>query len=287
MEKYINEFKKMSELRGLADNTLKSYTSYLREFLSYTEKQLSKDVEQFTWSEIREYVLYLKNVKKLNPRSINAHISQLRFFYLYVLHKQWDQYQVPFLKFNSYMPVVLSQEEVNHFINSLENLKHKAIISLMYSAGLRVSEVCRLKYGDISRKNMTIYIKHGKNRSDRYAMLSEKALVILTEYWKAYGKPKDWIFPSTIKKGSPIVPFTVHRFIKDHEKRLGWEPHISCHTMRHSFGTHLYENGADLFAIKNALGHKSLSSTVIYVQLGGYKLRAVSSPFDDVKVQDE
>jgi site-specific recombinase XerD len=281
MEKHINEFKQMVELRGLTDNTLKTYSSYLREFLSYVNNYLVyEDVNQVTWAEIRGYILFLKNTRRLNPRSINAHIAQLRFFFLYVLHKPWDYYQVPTLKFDTYLPFVLSQEEVHKFIDTLENLKHKAILSLMYSAGLRVSEACNLKYSDISRNKMAIHIRRAKNRSDRYAMLSENALAILTEYWFAFGKPKDWIFPSTFKNGKSIVPFTVHRFIKDHEKRLGWESRISCHTMRHCFGTHLYENGADLIAIKNAMGHKSLNSTAIYVSLAVGKQSSILSPFD-------
>lgn len=286
MEKYINEFKQMVEIRGLADNTLKSYTYYLKEYLSYVDKYLNKDACQVSWPEVRDYILFLKNHKKLNPRTINAHISQLRFFFLYVLHKEWDHYQVPKLKFDTYLPFVLSQEETLHFIDTLENLKHKAIISLMYSSGLRVSEVCNLKYSDINRKNMTIYISRSKNRSDRYAALSENALGILTEYWFAYGKPREWLFPSPHKKGRPIVKCTVHRFIKDHVERLGWESRISCHTMRHNYGTHLYENGADLIAIKNALGHKCLNSTTIYVHLGGQRKRSIVSPFD-MKVRDE
>ena len=132
---------------------------------------------------------------------------------------------------------------------------------------------------------MTIYIRPGKNRSDGYAMLSENTLAILTEYWFAYGKPKDWLFPSTHKKGRPIVAYTVHRFIKDHEKKLGWKSRISSHTFRHSFGTHLYEDGADLLAIKNAMRHKSLNSTAIYIKLGGHKQRAIISPFDKPIIQ--
>jgi len=286
MEKYINDFKQMVEIRGLTDNTIKAYTLYLKEYLSYVDKNLKKDPNEVSWYEIREYILYLKNCRGLKPRTINPHISQLRFFYHYVLHKPWDPYQVPKLKFDTYLPFVLSQEETHHFINTLENLKHKAIISLMYSSGLRVSEVCNLKYRDINRSKMSVYISRSKNRSDRYAELSEKALAILTEYWFAYGKPMDWLFPSTRKNGRPIVSETVRVIIKDHVNRLGWEHRISCHTMRHNLGTHLYENGADLIAIKTALGHKSLHSTTIYVHLGGYKNKTVINPFD-MKVRDE
>jgi len=286
MQKYVEEFEKMVEIRGLAKSTLKSYISYLKEYLTYVENQLSKDANQVTWEETRDYILHLKNNRLLNPRTINAHISQLRFFNLYILHKQWDYYQVPKLKFDTYLPFVLSQEDTLYFINTMENLKHKAIVSLLYSAGLRVSEVCKLKYEDINRKKMTIHIRPSKNRSERYAILSEKALTNLTEYWFAFKKPKDWLFPSSKKEGQPIVTKTVNTFIKDHEEKLKWKPRISSHTMRHCFGSHLYENGVDIVSIKNALGHKSINSTMIYVHLNAHKQNLITSPFDK-KVRDE
>lgn len=280
MQKYIDRFNQMISLRGLTDHTLKSYTSYLGCYLRYLTEHLGKLPEEVSWDELRVYIFYLKDVKRLNPRSVNAHISQLRFFYLYVLHKPWDRYQIPFLKFDTYLPEILSQEEVHHFINTMPNLKHKAIISLLYSSGLRVSEVRHLRYKDVNRKNMTLHISHGKNRSDRYAILSKRALDILTSYWFEYYKPMDWLFPSTSRLNQPITSFTVSRFIADHEARLGWEHRISCHTFRHCFGTHLYENGADLLTIKHLLGHKSLNSSTIYVHLGSHGKNAPVSPFD-------
>lgn len=280
MQKYIDHFNQMISLRGLTDHTLKSYTSYLGCYLRYLTEQLHKLPEDVSWDELRIYIFFLKDVKKLNPRSVNAHISQLRFFYLYVLHKPWDKYQIPFLKFDTYLPEILSQEEVHFFIDTLENLKHKAIIALLYSSGLRVNEVCHLKYKDINRKNMTIHIANGKNRCDRYAILSKKALDILSAYWFEYCKPMDWLFPSTLRCNKPIIPYTVFRFITDHEKHLGWEHRISCHTFRHCFGTHLYENGADLLTIKHLLGHKSINSSTIYVHLGSHGKNAPVSPFD-------
>ncbi len=280
MQNYIDHFNQMISLRGLTDHTLKSYSSYLNCYLNYLKEHLGRIPEDVSWDELRDYIFFLKDGKKLNPRSINAHISQLRFFYLYVLHKPWDRYQIPFLKFDTFLPEILTKEEVFYFIDTMENLKHKAIISLLYSSGLRVNEVCHLKYKDINRKNMTIHISHSKNRSDRYAILSKKALDILTDYWFEYYRPTDWLFPSTMNYKKPIVTNTVLRFITDHEKHLGWEHCISCHTFRHCFGTHLYEDGADLLTIKHLLGHKSLNSSTIYVHLGSHGKNAPVSPFD-------
>ena len=163
----------------------------------------------------------------------------------------------------------------------MPNLKHKAMVALMYSAGLRIGEVCNLKYKDIDRKSMRIHITHGKNRSDRFAILSTQALDILTEYWFAFYKPKDWLFPKQFKDSDkPIDTFFLSRHIYAHEKRLGWEHRLTCHSFRHAFGTHLYENGTDLLTIKALLGHKSLHSTTIYVHLASNGIGRAISPFD-------
>jgi integrase/recombinase XerD len=141
--------------------------------------------------------------RSLSDRTINACISQLRFFTMYVLHKPWDPTQLPMRKFDSYLPFVPTQKEADIFISTLSDLKPKAMISLMYSAGLRVGEVCNLRYRDIERKNMRIHVAHSKNRSDRYAILSEKAMDILTRYWFAYGRPTGWLFPKQTDPSRP------------------------------------------------------------------------------------
>ena len=185
-------------------------------------------------------------------------------------------------KFDSYLPFVPSQEEVQIFISTLTDLKQKAMVSLMYSAGLRIGKVCHLKYKDVSREKMRIHITHGKNRSDRYAILSSQALDILTQYWLAYGKPKNWLFPKQGGADKPIDTFYLSRHIHAHETRLGWDRRLTCHSFRHAFGTHLYENGTDLLTIKALLGHKSLYSTTIYVQLASNGVGLAISPFDSM-----
>ena len=280
MQKYIERFLEMVAIRGLADNTLKSYKGYIKTYLHYVETNLNKLPEDVTWEELRAYTLFLKRSKGLSDRTINAVISTIRFFAEYVLHKPWDRYQLPSRKFDRRLPTVPSQEEARHFIDTLPNLKHKAIVALMYSAGLRVSEVCNLKYSDVSRKDMRIHIARSKNRSERFAILSQNALDILTQYWYRYGQPRDWLFPSTQKAGSPIAKFTVNRIVNGHAARLGLPQGLNCHSFRHGFGTHLYENGADLLTIQRLLGHSSANSTAVYVHLASFRGGAVKSPFD-------
>ncbi|MGV8149740.1 MAG: transposase [Alkaliphilus sp.] len=136
------------------------------------------------------------------------------------------------MKFTTFLPEVLSQEEVLHFIKTMSNLKHKAYIVLLYSAGLRVSELRHLRYEDVDRKNLRIYIRNSKSRSDRYAILSKNALKILTDYWYRYGRPKEWLFPGA-KPNKPVASYTINRLIKQHASLLGVEANVTPHLFRH------------------------------------------------------
>ena len=277
---YFKTYREMISLRGLTDHTVKSYSTYIRSYLEYLQTILLKQPENVSWDDLRDYIRWLQKERSLSDRTINACISQLRFFTMYVLHKPWDPTQLPMRKFDSYLPFVPTQKEADIFISTLSDLKPKAMVSLMYSAGLRVGEVCNLRYCDIERKNMRIHIAHSKSRSDRYAILSQKALDLLTRYWFEYGRPTEWLFPKQTDSSRPIDTFYICRHMRAHEDSLGWEHRLTCHSFRHAFGTHLYENGADLLTIKNLMGHRSLNSTLLYIHLASYPSRNVISPFD-------
>lgn len=282
MQKYLDTYIQMISLRGLTKHTLKSYATYIRAYLDYLENRLHKYPEDVSWQELRDFIFFIQEERHLADRTINHCISQLRFFTLFVLHKPWDYYQLPMRKFDTFLPFVPSKKEVQTFISTLTDLKQKAMVSVMYSAGLRIGELCNLKYKDIDRKKMRIHITHGKNRSDRYAILSSQALEILTQYWFAYGKPRNWLFPKQGGADKPIDTFYLSRHIHAHEDRLGWERRLTCHSFRHAFGTHLYESGTDLLTLKALLGHKSLNSTMIYVQLASNGVGRAVSPFDSM-----
>ena len=179
---YLNAFREMISLRGLTDHTVTSYSTYIKVYLEYLETILLKSPEDVSWQEMRDFIRWLQHQKKLSDRTINAVISQLRFFTIYVLHKSWDQTQLPTRRFDTYLPIVPSQKETWTFLSTIEDLKFKAIMSLMYSSGLRSGEVRHLRYSDVSRSSMRVYVAQTKSRSDRYAVLSENALDILTEY---------------------------------------------------------------------------------------------------------
>lgn len=280
MDDYLLKFREMISLRGLTGHTVKSYSTYIRAYLDYLTDILHKMPEDVSWEELRGFIRWLKKEKNLSDRTINHCISQLRFFTLYVLHKPWDSTQLPMRKFDSFLPFVPSQEEVWHFISTMPDLKQKAMVALMYSSGLRIGEVCSLRYEDVDRKNMRLHITHGKNRHDRYAILSKTALDLLTQYWFGYGRPRGYLFPKQNGQDKPIDTFFLSRHIHAHEDRLGWERRLTCHTFRHAFGTHLYENGTDLLTIRALLGHKSLNSTTIYVHLASNGTDNAVSPLD-------
>ena len=270
----------MISLRGLTDHTMQSYQTYISAYLTFVSDTLHKTPSQVSYKEQRLFLEKLQKERNLSDRTINVAISQLRFFTLYVLHKPWDDTQLPMRKFDTYLPYVPSQEDTKLFISTITDLKVKAMVAVMYSSGLRIGEVCNLPYEDISRKNMRIHVTHGKNRSDRYAILSEYALAIVTDYWFAYGKPSGYLFPQQRGADKPIDTWYLSKHIHQHEEELGWSKRLTCHSFRHAFGTHLYENGVDLMTIKTLLGHKSLESTTIYVHLAVSSKHTATSPFD-------
>ena len=282
MDKYLNSFREMISLRGLTDHTLQGYSTYIKAYLDYLTEILHKSPEDVSWDELRDYIRWIQNTRDLSDRTVNCVISQLRFFTMYVLHKPWDHTQLPFRKFDTYMPFVPSKEETWQFISTIPDLKVRTMVTLMYSSGLRIGEVCSLRYENIQRKNMRIHIPHSKNRQDRYAILSSHALDLLTKYWLECGKPMGYLFPKQRDKEKPIDPFFLSRHIHAHEDRLGWQHRLTCHSFRHAFGTHLYENGTDLFTIKNLMGHKSLASTMIYIHLASNGVASAVSPLDSM-----
>lgn len=281
---YLKQHIDILSFRDLAQGTITTYASYMTQFIEWTEAQLSaRPLSDISWKELRSYFTYLKDIRKLNPRTINVHIAQLRDFYQYVLHKNWDRYQIPFLHYDELLPKVPSKEEVNAIIDSVCNPKHKAELALLYSSGIRVSELSRLKCGDIYHSRQCIYISKSKNRSDRYAVLSEKAFGFLVTYIRAchpHATKEDWLFPGQ-KPGSHINQQSIYNtFRKQLAVKELADAGYTLHSLRHAFGLHLYEAGTDIMTIKEAMGHKSLSSTSVYLTLGIGNGRRVTSPYD-------
>jgi len=280
----LKKHEEILSFRDLAVSTVSTYVSYMTSYINWVEENLPETpLSSVTWEQIRSYVKWLKNVRNLNSRTVNVHLAQLRDFYYYVLKKNWDRREVPFLRFDEKLPAVPTREQVDLIINSISNPKHKAEIALLYSSGIRVSELCRLRCNNIIRSKNCIYISRSKNRRDRYAVLSDKAYGILVNYiLSSYRKAKqeDWLFPGQ-KEGGHICEMTVYNvFVKQLAKLALSGYGFNLHSLRHAFGLHLYEAGTDLISIKEAMGHKCLSSTTVYLTLGIGNGRTVISPYD-------
>ena len=270
--------------RDLAESTISTYISYLTQFVQWCESELPlKTISEISWEEIRSYVKYLQNVRGISNRTVNVHIAQLHDFWLYVLKRDWDKYEVPFLRYDETLPNVPTREQMNAIIDSIANIKHKAEIALLYSSGIRVSELCSLHCGDIYREKKAILIAKSKNRSQRYAIISDKVVPLLAAYIKEYypnATKGDFLFPGQ-RSGTPICDQSVRNVFNTAVEKAGLAASgFVLHSCRHAFGLHLYEAGTDIVSIKEALGHKSLSSTEVYLALGIGNGRSVKSPYD-------
>ena len=273
-EAYINKIEDVGNLRNLKPGTIRTYKNNVRDFLKF----INKHPDDLTCEDARDFLLYLKN-KGNKASTLNNKNGALVFFYKRVLGKLWDDNLVP-RAINDYaVPKVLSRTEIERLLDATPNLKYKAIFAILYSSGLRISEVLHLKYDDISRTNMQIYIHESKTHTSRYALLSKRALDILTEYWFKCGRPKGILFPNQWT-GEYLTPSATGLELRKSVKRAGLPKDIHSHCLRHSFATHLLEDGVDIRYIQTLLGHRSPKSTEIYLHVSNKTLLGVQSPFD-------
>ena len=273
-ESYLNKIEIVGKLRNLKPGTIKIYKTNVKQFLDFTKK----DPMDLTCEDARDFLVYLQN-KGDKASTLNSKNGSLVFFYKRVLGKLWDDNLVH-RAINDYaVPRVLSRSEINRLLDATPNLKYKAMFSLMYSSGLRVSEVIHLNYDDISRTNMQIHVHETKNHSSRYALLSKRALDILTEYWFKCGRPRGILFPNQWT-GDYLTYSGPRLELKKSVKRAGLPNDIHSHCLRHSFATHLLEDGVDIRYIQTLLGHRSPKSTEIYLHVSNKTLIGIQSPFD-------
>jgi integrase/recombinase XerD len=263
------------QVRNLSPHTQKSYLQQVSLFARYFDKSPAVLGSE----EIRTYQVYLTTEKKLSPSSIFIAVSALRFLYKVSLNRQWAFEEVlPMPKKQHKLPVVLSPEEVLHFLECVNPRKARVILTTCYAAGLRISEAVSLTPAVIDSKRMVIRIEQSKGRKDRYVMLSPKLLDILRNYWWAT-RPKKWLFPGE-RPGEPITRSAVERVCEKarHVARLS-KP-VTPHSLRHAFAVHLLESGTDLRTIQLLMGHRSLATTAQYLRIATNKVCATTSPLD-------
>ena len=274
-EEIFNQIRSAANKRNLKDSTIHAYCTSVAHFLNHT----AKDIDALTTDDVDTF-LTEKKLSGISPETYNHYHSGIRFFYKKVLKMNWDDDDIPRMKRDRKLPAVLTKAEISAILDATPNLKHKAMIATMYSGGLRVSEVTHLHYDDISRTNMTIHVRETKGRIDRYTILSQKNLDLLTEYWYKCGRPKDILFPSSWSGGYLDIA-SVNQFFKKSAKLAGINRHVSSHACRHSFASHLFESGTDIKYIQSLLGHVDPRSTDVYLHVSNKTLLGIRSPFDN------
>jgi site-specific recombinase XerD len=262
------------QIRNFAHNT---QTAYLQQIAALA-RYYHQSPEALAAEQVQAYQLYLTNERKLAPGSLCTVAAALRFLYHVTLKREWALNDIPIPKKPLKLPVILSREEIAHFLECIGSLKHRTLLTTAYAAGLRVSEATHLKLTDIDSQRMVIRVEQGKGQKNRYVMLSPRLLEVLRAYWKR-ARPRQWLFPGDIP-GRPITRDAVGQACDKARRLSGIDKPITPHSMRHAFATHLLEAGADVRRIQLLLGHRSLATTSHYLKVATSSVCATVSPFD-------
>ncbi len=264
------------ETMRYSSNTLKTYKQLFEEFINYYS---TKEIDDITEPEIVAYIHYLVKERGISASYQNQAINAIKFYYEKVAGGTRKFYELERPLREHKLPSVLATEEVNTMIKVTVNLKHKMLLMMCYSAGLRISELLNLRVADIDSKRMQIKIKSAKGKKDRYSLLSEKILPLLREYYKTY-VPNDYLFEGI--GGGPYSERSMQTVMKEALEKAGIVKHATVHTLRHSFATHLLESGTDLRYIQTLLGHSSSKTTEVYTHVTSRALGGIKSPLDSL-----
>ncbi len=273
-----NEYiQKLIELRYSAQ-TLKSYKLSFEEFINYYPKH---DINRIDEPMIVAFIRYLVTERKISLSYQNVTINAIKFYYERVLGGQRKIYRIDRPRKERTLPVVLSESEIALVFKQVINLKHKALLMLIYSSGLRIGEAIRMQINDIDSKRNQVRVAQSKGKKDRYTLLSKKMVLILREYYKMY-KPKQWLFEGM--KGEDYSPSSIQSILKQAIDKAGIKKHVTCHTLRHSFATHLLENGTDLRYIQSLLGHENSKTTEVYTHITTRGFDQIKNPMDGIDI---
>jgi len=278
MGKLHEQMKADLTLKGYSEHTRGAYLRHLRKFA----KHFMRSPAELGEEEIRAFLLHLVEERKADPFVQKAYLSALKFFYRTTLGRPEIVANLPSPKLPKRMPVVLSREEVLAIFEALGYIKHKAMVATAYGAGLRISEVCSLRKSDIDSQRMQIRVHQGKGKKDRFALLSPMVLELLREYYRKVRPKGEWLFPGQNPK-KHLTTGAIHHAFKKALKKVGINKKASMHTLRHSFATHLLENGTDIRFVQALLGHASIRSTVRYLHVSNAYISHIKSPFDALR----
>jgi site-specific recombinase XerD len=275
----VEHLKRELEFRNYSFRTVNTYCS----LMSHMAKVSSLPLETITLSRFKDYLHKVVIEKGLSASTVNQYISAFKIVQTDVLGREWEDFKIRRPRKSKRLPIVLSIEEMERLINVNRNLKHKAIIMLAYSSGLRRNELLNLLPHHIDSERMQVRVMQGKGKKDRYTLLSRKTLEVLRIYYK-FTRPEKYLFEPQNSKGKPLSETTLAKIVKNKLELAGIKKAVSFHTLRHTFATHLLEQGVNLRLIQQFMGHTSLKTTTAYLHLTKLDPASVCSPLDNMKV---
>lgn len=266
-------------VRGLTEATRKAYVHAVSQLALFH----GRSPDQLTQREVQAFLVHLSGERGLCHSTCNGYVHGLRFFYSVTLGRETPIFQIPLAREPSRLPDILSRDEVRALIDAARTPRDRALLTTTYGAGLRVSEVVKLKVSDLDGTRMCIRIKEGKRKKDRYGLLSKTMQRELRDYW-CIARPASWLFPRPgIGPAHPISRMTAHRIFHAAKQKAEIAKPGGIHSLRHAFATHLLESGCDLHTIQRLLGHTSIRSTLRYFHLSERRLLQARSPLDELE----
>lgn len=272
----FNRYLEQLQLKGYSVHTIRTYSSEFTQLLKTLKSNL---VDNLTPEQIRAYILYCINKLKLTENAIHSRMNAIKFYFEQVLHREKFFIDIPRPKKPSTLPKALSANDIKKMLATLTNRKHLLLLKMCYGMGLRVSEIVNVKVVDIDSKRMQVLVKRAKGKKDRYVVLPESVLELLREYYKEY-QPKEYLFEG--QYGGQYSIRSVQQVFKNAMKNAKINKRVGVHSLRHSYATHLIEQGTDIRFVQDLLGHKSIKTTMIYTNLTDATRRKIKSPLDNL-----
>ena len=274
----INLMAQKLSLRGYSENTAKTYLEQFKLFLRFYSKYNPEDLEE---PEIINYLLYLVDKKRISKSTQNQAINAIKFYYEKVLRQERKVYYVERPMKEKKLPLVLNQDEIILIFGALTNIKHSTMLMLIYSAGLRRSELINLRIGDLDMTRQVVFIRGAKGRKDRQSLLAKNLNPLLQQYMTEH-KPRYWLFEG--ERGEQYSASSLQKVFTQALQKAGIQKHAHLHSLRHSFATHLLESGASTRFIQVLLGHESSKTTELYTQVTQFSLSRIRNPLDQLEM---
>ena len=272
----LNRYIELIQLKGYSQNTIRSYRNEFAQLLYILKDNFVKDCDE---ERIRNYFLYCINELKLSENGMHARINAIKFYFDKVLQREKFFIEIPRPKKHKILPKVIHNQDVKKLFLATKNLKHNTMLKLVYGMGLRVSEIVNLKISDIDSNQMQVFLERAKGKKDRYVNLPESILTQLRSYFLEY-RPKEYLFEG--QYGGQYSIRSAQQVFKSALEKSGINKRLSIHSLRHSFATHLLENGTDIRFIQEILGHNDIKTTLLYTNVSDKSLRKIKSPLDDI-----